>query len=37
MGDSIKNNSEMNLMKALGIIAVVLGHTAFPYLLRKGK
>jgi len=27
----------MNLMKALGIIAVVLGHTAFPYLLRKGK
>lgn len=26
------NNAEMNIMKALGIIAVVLGHTAFPYM-----
>ena len=33
MGDSIKkDNSEMSIMKALGIIAVVLGHTAFPYM-----
>lgn len=34
MGDTIKKykNNEMNIMKALGIIAVVLGHTAFPYM-----
>lgn len=28
----VKKNSQMNIMKALGIVAVVLGHTAFPYM-----
>lgn len=33
MGDLVvKKNSQMNIMKALGIVAVVLGHTAFPYM-----